>query len=164
MDVINLITEYGIEARIAAVLGNKRALFEGLFDGTSDAVRFDAPAGFLEDVQRLVEPVIVPDGASDPNEDGDGVDGDVGNEEPAGGEEPAAAQEPAAAHEGAEGQRAPRPSAAAAPPRAAALLERLSITRTENGGLRIEAPPEAAEELSELLRSLGEMLSAARHP
>jgi hypothetical protein len=155
IDVINLITEYGIEARIAAVLGNKRALFEGLFDGTSDAVRFDAPAGFLEDIQRLVEPVVVPEEPSDAgNEDVDAGDADVSNEEGQSRTEPARVN--VAINE------APMPSPDAARPRAATLLERLSITRLENGGLRIEAPPDTAEELSQLLHHLSDMLSAAK--
>ena len=43
IDVYNLVTEDGIEARIAELVGNKQALFTGLFDGTSDAVRFERP-------------------------------------------------------------------------------------------------------------------------
>jgi SNF2 family DNA or RNA helicase len=163
--VISLVTEYGIESRIAAVVSNKRALFTGLFDGTSDSVRFDAPAGFLEDVQRLVEPVVVPMPADDANEGAEGGADDA--------ETGADALGSADAPEGATIQRATtEPTAAAhtegalqtslpSAPRVASLLERLAITRTEAGGLRIEAPPDVADELSQLLQELARMLGTA---
>jgi hypothetical protein len=164
IDVINLVTEYGIESRIAALIGNKRALFSGLFDGTSDTVRFDAPAGFLEDIQRLVEPVVVPelgsDASEDPSdgaEDGDSVAGAEGDGPHDGGVVATAMPAPDP-----EARIAAATSSPASPPRPPSLFDRLSVTRTENGGLRIEAPPEAAEELTQLLQRLSEMLAAGR--
>jgi hypothetical protein len=173
IDVINLVTEYGIEARIAGVLGNKQALFSGLFDGTTDAVRFDAPSSFLDDIERLVEPVVVPApvrdadasedaevnvGADAPFADGTVADGTVANASLAAPEVP----------------RAPSPSPSALPiptlgapggptggARVTALFERIVVTRTESGALRLEAPPEAAEELSQLLSGLAVLLGSA---
>lgn len=76
IDVINLVAEYGIEARIADLIGSKQALFSGLFDGTTDAVRFEAKASFLGDIERLVEhlevrelPPGAEDGAEPPGDD-----------------------------------------------------------------------------------------------
>jgi hypothetical protein len=61
IDVYSLVSECGIEARIASLVANKKALFSGLFDGTSDAVQFDSKGGFLSQVERLLEPVKVPE-------------------------------------------------------------------------------------------------------
>ncbi len=47
IDVFNLVSEGSIEARIAALVGAKQAVFAGLFDGTSDAVKLDAASSFL---------------------------------------------------------------------------------------------------------------------
>ena len=60
IDVFNLVCEEGIEARIAALVAQKKAVFSSLFDGTSDEVRFEGDASFLESVRKLVEPIEVP--------------------------------------------------------------------------------------------------------
>jgi SNF2 family DNA or RNA helicase len=41
IDVYNLVSEWGIEPRISDLVGNKRAFFTGLFDGTTDEVAFE---------------------------------------------------------------------------------------------------------------------------
>jgi len=68
IDVYNLVSEEGIEGRIAALVERKRAVFSGLFDGTSDEVLFDGQHSFLENVKALVDTVPVPPAVS---EDGD---------------------------------------------------------------------------------------------
>jgi hypothetical protein len=58
IDVYNLVTEQGIEARIAGLVATKRALFSGLFDGTTDEVQFEGGrSSFLMDVEKLVPEV-----------------------------------------------------------------------------------------------------------
>ncbi|HTV19125.1 MAG TPA: DEAD/DEAH box helicase [Polyangiaceae bacterium] len=151
VDVIHLVTEYGIESRIAGLVGNKQALFSGLFDGTTDAVRFDGPSSFTADIERLVEPIEVPEDASgdDAGEATDEIAVEVapGLGDPAGVEPvPVETVRPDAA---------PLPSLALA-----GLFEKLSVTRTPDGGLRIEAPPSAAAELTQLLNQLQNGLAA----
>jgi superfamily II DNA or RNA helicase len=68
IDVYNLICEYGIEARIAALVGAKQAFFKGLFDGDSDAVQFEQASNFLARVQKLYEPGSVEAVAATGNE------------------------------------------------------------------------------------------------
>jgi superfamily II DNA or RNA helicase len=68
IDVYNLVCEYGIEARIAALVGAKQAFFKGLFDGDSDSVQFDQAANFLARVQKLYEPSSVEAVAATGNE------------------------------------------------------------------------------------------------
>jgi hypothetical protein len=164
IDVINLVTEYGIEARIAGVVGNKQALFSGLFDGTTDAVRFDAPSSFLDDIERLVEPVVVPA----PLRDADASeDAEVNADAEVGGDAPLVAavlDVPRAASSSPSAAPAATLDAPGAPPAAArvrALFEHIVVTRTESGALRLEAPPEAAEELSQLLSGLALLLGSA---
>lgn len=60
IDVYNLVSEGGIEARIAALVERKRAVFSGLFDGTSDDVIFEGQSSFLDGIKKLVEPVALP--------------------------------------------------------------------------------------------------------
>jgi superfamily II DNA or RNA helicase len=55
IDVYNLVCEYGIESRIAALVGSKQALFKGLFDGETDTVQFGQASNFLARVQKLYE-------------------------------------------------------------------------------------------------------------
>ncbi len=55
IEVYNLVCENGIESRIAEIVGNKRALFVGLFDGSSDEVQFERSGTFLTRIERVVQ-------------------------------------------------------------------------------------------------------------
>src|ERR1051325_7462656 len=68
---VNLVSEGSIEARIAGLVRTKQALFAGLFDGTSDELRFDTAASFLTSVERIVDrsaPEVSTAGMMDPDE------------------------------------------------------------------------------------------------
>ena len=60
IDVYNLVSEPGIESRIADIVGSKQAFFTGLFDGTTDEVTFERSGGFLSRIERIVGPAITP--------------------------------------------------------------------------------------------------------
>src|SRR5262249_9011520 len=69
IDVYNLVSEGGIEARIAQLIARKQAVFGALFDGTSDEVQFDGPQGsFVQGVKQLVDALPVTP-AADSGED-----------------------------------------------------------------------------------------------
>jgi superfamily II DNA or RNA helicase len=93
VDVYNLVAASGIEDRIAGLVGNKRALFTGLFDGTSDEVPFDSAGSFMTRVKEIIRPQI-PD--SDPATlaaDGDATEMDDALDDAAFGEEDDAADD-----------------------------------------------------------------------
>ena len=54
IDVYNLVSEQGIESRIAALVGSKQAFFKGLFDGESDSVQFDQSSSFLAEGPEIL--------------------------------------------------------------------------------------------------------------
>ena len=58
VDVYHLVAATGIEARIAHIVGDKRALFSGLFDGTSDEVPFDGAGSFLTRMHEILAPEV----------------------------------------------------------------------------------------------------------
>ena len=60
IDVYNLVTEGSIEARIAGIVDSKRVLFKGVFDGTTNEVRFEGEASFAAEVRRLLD-LTLPD-------------------------------------------------------------------------------------------------------
>src|SRR5262249_3399388 len=66
----NLVSEQGIESRIAGLVGSKQAFFKGLFDGDSDTVQFDQSSSFLAKVQKLYEtvPAVAPSANGDADE------------------------------------------------------------------------------------------------
>jgi SNF2 family DNA or RNA helicase len=75
IDVYNLVSEPGIESRIAELVGSKRALFTGLFGGTTDEVAFERAGSFLSRIERIIAPAIVPEqpgtaAAAAPEDDG----------------------------------------------------------------------------------------------
>jgi len=77
VDIYNLVAASGIEDRIAGLVGDKRALFTGLFDGTSDEVPFDSAGSFMTRVKDIVRPQS-PDGDPVAAASGDvGADADV---------------------------------------------------------------------------------------
>ena len=129
IDVYNLVSEDSIESSIADLVARKKAVFTSLFDGTTDEVKFDGSSSFMETVRKIVEPVEVP----------------LASEEE---EVPVAAEVPSGVD---------RPEIAeVAPP--ASPSGKLSVTRMADGGLRVEAPPELAGPLAELLESLARSL------
>jgi SNF2 family DNA or RNA helicase len=164
IDVYNLVTESGIEARIAGLVSDKKALFSGLFDGDTSEVRFERSASFLARLERIVEPTRAPETAAE-----------------AGPEEEASAtreiDQLVASAEGDDVQNAPIDEAPHAhrPPEAPAsvaartdvpadvrgLLSRLKIQRRADGGLSIEAPPEAADGLAALFEGMASLMRQA---
>lgn len=125
VEVFHLLTDGGIEARVRELVGNKRALFDGLFDGTADAVSFERSGTFLERLQRVSEVPALPSAfAAAP---------------------PAAGPEPEVA--------APAVVASAAPPTAAELFSQLQVSRASDGSMTMTVPPSAAPFIAAMLRS-----------
>jgi SNF2 family DNA or RNA helicase len=62
VQVLNLVTRDSIEERVLKTIAVKRALFEGVFEGTTDEVSFGAlgQQGFLQLVRDLVAPEAPP--------------------------------------------------------------------------------------------------------
>jgi SNF2 family DNA or RNA helicase len=54
IDVYNLVSRACIEERIAGIVSDKRALFRGLFDGSSDEIKFERSTALLHVLERLV--------------------------------------------------------------------------------------------------------------
>jgi hypothetical protein len=165
IDVYNLVSEYGIESRIAAIVSNKRALFSGLFDGTSDSVRFDGHASFLRDVERLVAPAppLAPAAlAALPPLDSDSSVDDVEDRVFDSGSPKGDA---IVRRDSAPDPREPHPPpAATAAIGPAALLSSVRVRRTEGGGVSIEAPPEVAASLMALFDGMARLMAQAAAP
>ncbi len=157
IDVYNLVGQDCIEARIAGLVGDKKALFSALFDGTTDEVRFERSGSFLSTVARLVGPAPVPAPADDEEAEAEAA------LEPAIEEMPDASDEapPVQAAETVElkpGARDVAPSPPAG--RVRDLFASLSVRPTAGGGVAIEAPPEAAESLAALFEGMASLLRA----
>lgn len=157
IDVYNLITEASIEARIAGIVADKQAFFSGLFDGESNEVRFERSSSFVSRLEHLVEPARAPEPAVEESPEAQGsaeqeLDQLVAAADE-GQEAPGAAQSLALAEE--------RPAAPGAGEDVRGLLARLTIRRRDDGGLAIEAPPEAADGLAALFEGMGRLLREA---
>jgi hypothetical protein len=175
IDVYHLVSEYGIESRIANIVGTKQALFSGVFDGTSDQIQFQSGASFLNSVEKLLQIDVMPeaplpadtDDAADDQEaaapDKPGTETGMG-ERALSDELPALATSPAAAEPGpgqANGHHDRGEVSLAAsgmPLSPGTLFESLRLERTPDGGVRIDAPPEAAEQLMELFSGMARLL------
>ncbi len=156
IDVYNLVSEPGIESRIAEIVGSKKALFTGLFDGTSDEVAFERSGSFLSRIERIVTPAVSPAAAraEDPRvSEDDGAEREIEAVVAAGDESRDAAD-------------AASPGTESMPPAAdiQRLVAALSVQRTATGGLVIEAPPEAASTLAALFSGMAQLLQAAAAP
>ncbi len=189
IDVYNLVGQDCIESRIASIVSGKRAFFTGLFDGATDTVRFERASSFLSDLQELAGNVqsVTPGVPDEEDSEIDEVPGiDAGREidavvaavdetldpsfEIAAVESPP----PPAAHvaagltvpAGPEGRRNQPPAPASkttgdfATADPGQLLSGVSILRTADGALRIEAPAETASTLAALFDALAQALRA----
>jgi hypothetical protein len=158
VDVYALVAEGGIEARIAGLIGDKKALFRGLFDGTSDAVEFAQAGSFLSRIERLLDRPEVP--TLDDSDDSAGEVAADMDDTPA---EAAVDPAPAVAAPSSPAMASPASAAtAAAVPldSLAALLAGVAMRPLPDGRVSIEAPPAAAAALATLLRSVASMLEA----
>ncbi len=174
VQVYNLMSEQGIEARIAHTVADKQALFTGLFDGTSNEIKFTGSTRFLDRMERLVEPVKATD-FGEPEEAIDQVVTPV-PEEPVTPEPlPAPPAPPSPTEPPPEPGRSPAPSTAAepeapspAPPAQGAqvreLFSAIKVERTSDGGLNIAAPPEAAGTLAAMFQGMADLLASAAGP
>jgi hypothetical protein len=146
IDVYNLVTEAGIEGRIAQLIADKKAVFSSLFDGTTDEVRFDGQHSFLEGVKKLVDAPELPDGAAE-----DSLD---------------EVEAPTAAEESSDSvlEQVSPIAQLSQPPALLSALSRLSFAPLPDGGLRIEAPPEIAAPLADLLENLARSLRGSAAP
>ncbi len=161
IDVYNLVSEQGIESRIATLVGDKRALFMGLFDGTSNEVRFEAD-GAIAQIARLIEPAELPDIAAAAGAAEDEAPQSIYN---MGGVRDRDLDALADAAPAADASVRLAPSngnalAAPAPADMSKLISSLSVRKTDSGGLAIEAPPEAAAALATLFGKMAELLAA----
>ena len=129
------------------------ALFTGLFDGTSDEVTFERSGSFLSRIERVVAPATSP---APTREDASVPDDDAAERE--------IEAVVAAGDESGDVAIATVPE----PSDAAATLQRLvagvTVRRTANGGLLIEAPPDAASTLGALFSGMAQLLQAAAAP
>jgi hypothetical protein len=156
IDVYNLVSEPGIESRIADLVGSKKALFTGLFDGTSDEVAFGRSGSFLSRIERIVTPALSP---APPR----GEDVSVSEDDSAEREIQAVV---AAGDESCDiaGVAAPQAEPVLSAAEIQRLVSGLTVQRTASGGLVIEAPPEAASTLAALFSGMAQLLQAAATP
>jgi hypothetical protein len=182
VSVFNLVTEQSIESRIADLVGNKHALFKGLFDGDSDEIRFDGASGFLDQVRRIIEPVVVPELTAlplDQAEESESAATDLATEQAADpaesdsreretGSTEQATIEPEHAATSADGT--PTITASATDESAertagevsiVSLFRGVKVARTADGALRLDADPVAANQLASLLEGLAGLLRSA---
>ena len=153
IDVYNLVSEPGIESRIADLVGSKKAFFTGLFDGTTDEIAFERSGGFLSRIERIVAPAISRGSTRAEHvgaREDDGAEREVDAVVAAGDE----------SHDGA----IAAPTAPDASDSAAIiqhLVAGVTVQRTASGGLVIEASPESASTLAALFSGIAQLLRAA---
>lgn len=145
VDVYNLVSEEGIEGRIAELVQRKRAVFSGLFDATTEEVRFDGQHSFLESVKTLVDMVPVAPTASFDSDAEVGVDVEDSASAPLEMLDDAAPSPPA-------------PELAPKPAPGTSQSQGMSIEQLGDGSLKITAPPALAAPLAQLLQQLADGL------
>ena len=146
-------SEPGIESRIADIVGSKKALFSGLFDGTTDEVTFERSGSFLSSVERIVAPAVSPARIRTEEvsvSEDDGAERDIEAVVAAGDESCDVA-----------GEAAPRAEPMASAAEIQRLVSGLTVQRTASGGLVIEAPPNTASTLAALFAGMAQLLQAA---
>ena len=164
IDVYNLVSRACIEERIAAVVADKRALFNGVFEGASLELKFDRSSTLLHVLERLV-PDVPEEAKASGIEMVDGGDDDqltlVPATEPSPSDWSREAEElVAAADPGAAGDH-PGPRRPASEGDVSGLFAALRVERAANGAIRIEAPPHAARALMALFEGMARLMDAS---
>jgi len=136
----------GLTRGIAALVGAKSQLFKGLFDGTSDEIRFDEATSFISQVERLIgereiEPTTPPEGAT--------TDVDM------------AEDESTLAPNSDDVERSSGVVSAGAANDMLGALQGVRVARTADGGLRIDASRESAAALSSVFDVFSRLLREA---
>jgi superfamily II DNA or RNA helicase len=165
IDVYNLVSQECIEERIAGIVSDKRALFKGVFEGSSDQIAFERSSSFMTLLERLIEPPSVPAPvAADPAAEAAAADEAEGS---------AIEVEEMVDAANAPGQDAPAPSpetplaaslAMGGDAPIARLFQAIRVERGSDGSLRIEAPPAAAGALASLFDGMARLLTAVAAP
>lgn len=159
IDVYTLLSLGSIEERIASLVGDKRALFTGLFDGTTDEVSFDRAGSFLTRLGRLVDPDAPAQTGLDADAGPDAADREVDELVEQASEADDETRAPATTTS--RGRGAP---ALPTPEALGALLSTIRVAPGEGGALRLEAPPEAARTLATVLEGFAALLRQADAP
>jgi superfamily II DNA/RNA helicase len=181
IDVYNLVCEYGIESRIASLVGAKHAFFKGLFDGDSDAVQFEQAGSFIDRMKRLIdvpklaadlEPaealeqadaaeVSLDDEVADPYEPLVEAADEAQDQPVSRSEEPPAAVTTETESPAQRAQKEGPGFGSASAGEVRRLFSQLEIRQGPEGQVLIEAPPEAASTLGALFEGMAAMLQAA---
>jgi hypothetical protein len=171
IEVYNLVCEQGIEARIAGLVNDKKALFMGLFDGASEEVQFERAGSFLSRVQKLVEPAVAGDATNVRNEDADLDEPEEVEEEESAVNQandvpPVETVAPSVTHEAAmvAADSVPPPVAPPSMHGVRELLTQVRVTTTPDGGISFTASREAAASLAALFTGFAQQLSGTPPP
>ncbi len=164
--VYNLVGTGSIEERIASLVDDKRALFDGLFEGTEDTVRFERDGSFLAGVRKLVEeepkrPSSLAGLPDDEDPEASAACEDELEQLLGSADESLDEGEPASRGSTVR-EDTSRPAPGDVDLDVARLLQSLEIQPRDGGGLQIGAPPEAADALISLFRGLAESLERGR--
>ena len=171
IDVYNLVSRDCIEERIAGLVADKRALFQGLFDGSTDQLKFEGSGALRQVLARLtagIEETSSSTGEQDEENSEDrpileplaSAAGPEGQLQTArgGADELMAAAEPSDVR----GQVTPplRDDGPASLDDVDRLFESLKVEKAPDGGIRIQAPAHAARALVSLFAGMARLLGA----
>lgn len=154
IDVYNLMSDGTIEAHVAQLIHNKKALFDGLFDGDSDSLLFESSGQFLGQL-REVYPERPPTRGQ---RDADVRSPDDPEESP----EVEAALE--AADESTDTATEPVPTQPGDASRVQSLFRGVRLETHDDGSLTLNADPQAAQTLAAMFEGMAQLLNQAAHP
>ncbi|MGK5087495.1 DEAD/DEAH box helicase, partial [Bdellovibrionota bacterium FG-2] len=169
VQIYHLITQGSIEERITALVGNKRAVFNALFDGHSDEVVFENGGGFYSQVQNVMHEMKLTPDVLDAPDDSDAENSDAETSDSEVSEEPVLAAPPAPAVTEAvvesvmadvlnSGEQAlPSLSSGLSSETLAKAFSELKIAKSTDGVLSIEARGESAKLLAGLFRGMADL-------
>ncbi len=171
ISVYNLVTEGSIESRIASLVSDKKALFSGLFDGTSDEVDFDSAGSFLSKIERIVEVPEITEADEDAELDGEQpalereldelISTASESADDVGGSGPADSFQTA---ELSDRDREDGEAIASGAGEVGDLFAQLKMSPTADGGISIEAPREAAATLATLFEGMAKLMRSQANP
>lgn len=169
VDVYQLVCSTGIESRIDALVGSKRKIFNGLFDEGTDTVSFDKQGRFCERLERIIEPLVpgITPGDTNANEDETVTENDVGSSDQSLPDltEEAMLDVPHTSTTKTSFSKQEQPpedrSDFLTSSKLNQVFSTVKITRSEDGHLQIDAPPEAANAIGFMFQAMADLMKNA---
>jgi len=163
VQIYNLVTQNCIEERITALVAQKRAVFNGLFEGQSDEVIFERKGSFYSQVRNVMDELKIKPSPSESADSPEDLEELIETDEKIEVQTAATDSVETISHREIKNDvRVESPILHAADLHSLkSAFQKLKVSRTDAGGLRLEAEGDSAQLLAGVFRGLADLFATS---